>query len=81
VIALACFLVSFTLGDLAGNIFGTNRTLMMYVAVALSLLWFAVAAFRLLRWPCPRCGRPFLASQDPWERRCGNCALGLYEDL
>jgi len=66
------------LGDLAGEIFGLNRTMTMAAAMALSLAWFGVAAARLLRWPCPRCGRPFLGNHDPWARRCGNCSLRLY---
>jgi len=43
--------------------------------------WWGWAAFRAVRCPCPRCGKPYLASQDPLKRRCGGCGLQLYADL
>jgi len=52
------------------------------VALVVWLVWWAFAAFRLVRWPCPRCGAPWMSSQ-PVEftktRKCGKCGLGLYE--
>jgi hypothetical protein len=45
--------------------------------VGMVLLWaclFGYAAFRVVRWPCPRCGERFGG-----DRACANCGLGLYE--
>jgi len=53
-----------------------------FIALALCwCAWWGWAAFRAVRCPCPRCGVPFLANQEPWQRRCGNCGLGLYANL
>jgi len=53
-----------------------------FVTLALSwCAWWGWVAFRAVRSPCPRCGVAFLANQDPWQRRCGNCGLGLYANL
>jgi hypothetical protein len=55
------------------------------VFAALVVVWvilWGYAAFRSVRVPCPRCGAPFLAGQDPefhFRRRCSHCGLGLYE--
>ena len=38
-------------------------------------------AFRVARFPCPRCGEVFFANQEPLivgPRSCGNCGLQLY---
>lgn len=49
------------------------------------ILWCAVwgyAAIRVSRWPCPRCGQPWLSNQEVRlgaPRVCANCGLGLYE--
>lgn len=46
-----------------------------------ALIW-GVLAFRLVRWPCPRCAKPWLAGQGielGAPRKCAHCALGLYE--
>lgn len=57
-----------------------------YVLLVAMVAWATVwawAAFRVVRWPCPRCGRPWLANQEPRlgvERRCPHCDLGLYEE-
>jgi hypothetical protein len=52
------------------------------VALVVWVFVWARAAFRLVRWPCPRCKAPWLSGQ-PVEfsrhRRCGCCGLGLYE--
>jgi ribosomal protein S27AE len=50
------------------------------VTIAWSI-WWGWAALRAVRSPCPRCGVPYLADQESWERRCGKCALKLCEDL
>ncbi len=34
-----------------------------------------------LRWPCPRCGKPFMFGRFgvvPWTSACGNCGLPTY---
>jgi len=49
----------------------------------LASIWCCIwgwAAFRVARWPCPRCGAAYLANQDPWQRRCAKCGLQLYAD-
>ena len=49
------------------------------------VLWCAAwgfAAIRVSRWPCPRCGQPWLGNQEVRlgaSRTCANCGLGLYE--
>jgi len=51
------------------------------IVVVWALLW-AWSAFRVVRWPCPRCGRAWLSYQEAnlgAERRCKQCGLGLYE--
>jgi hypothetical protein len=51
----------------------------------LAIIWAGLwgwSAFRVVRFPCPRCGQPFLANQEPQfqaTRCCSNCGLGLYE--
>lgn len=45
-------------------------------------LWWGQTAFRLVRWPCPRCGQAWLAQQESGlctHRRCARCGLALYE--
>jgi hypothetical protein len=74
------FLVGYATSRLLAIALGT-------VLVALSLPWsivFAWFAFRLVRFPCPKCGVPFLAPQEfrfDAHRRCLNCGLGLHEEL
>jgi hypothetical protein len=41
-----------------------------------------VGRVRLLRWPCPRCGRPYFATSwynNEWADNCLNCKLGKWE--
>ena len=79
---IAGLLGVFTIGVLLGalNIPGT-----VWVLPAAFLGWcflWGRAAFRVVRWPCPRCGAPWLSSQPPEfsrHRKCGKCGLGLYE--
>ena len=55
------------------------------VAVLAFLLWiFFIGwfAFKITRFPCPRCTLPFIANQNVSfvkKRCCNNCGLGLYE--
>jgi ribosomal protein S27AE len=56
-----------------------------FVFVILAVIWVGLwgwSAFRVIRFPCPRCGLPFLANQEPQyqaTRSCSKCGLGLYE--
>jgi len=56
-----------------------------FVFIAVMLLWciaWGWAAFRVARWPCPRCGVAWLSNQDArlgTPRRCASCGLALYE--
>ncbi len=46
-----------------------------------AVLW-GWAAFQLVRWPCPRCGRAWLSNQEPvlgGNRCCVGCGLSLFE--
>ena len=48
------------------------------VAWGCTWLWLC---FRVTRFPCPRCSKPFLAGQEPAlaaTRYCSNCGLQLY---
>jgi hypothetical protein len=67
----------------AALLIGLESVIIVYpAALMVWLVWWAISAFRLVRWPCPRCGVPWLSSQ-PIEftkhRKCGQCDLGLYE--
>ena len=54
--------------------------------LAVILLWciaWGWAAFRVARWPCPRCGTAWLSNQEARlgaARKCATCGLGLYEE-
>src|SRR5436190_477312 len=58
-----------------------------FLVVATVLPWlglWAWLAFRVVRFPCPRCGVPFLANQEPELKRnraCSKCGLKLYQEL
>lgn len=52
------------------------------VLMVIWAVFWGGSAFRVARWPCPRCGRAWLSYQEPnlgAERRCKQCGLGLYE--
>jgi hypothetical protein len=69
------------LGVAVGPIFGTSG-LVVFIALALAwIVWWPWVAFRLVRWPCQRCGIPYLSYQDPWVRACSKCGPRLYADL
>jgi len=53
-------------------------SLLVSFATGWAVFW-GWLAFRAVRFPCPRCGIPFLANQDPWARCCEKCGLKLYE--
>ena len=60
------------------NIAGTVFVVLMLIWV---ILW-GWSAFRLVRWPCPRCGKAWLANQEPYllaKRTCSSCGLHIYE--
>ena len=60
-----------------------SSVVMVTTLVPLLAVW-AWVAFRLVRFPCPRCGVPFLANQEPEikaSRVCSKCGLKLYEEL
>lgn len=56
-----------------------------FIFLGTVVLWGAAwgyAALRVVRWPCPRCGQPWLSNQQARlgaPRVCANCGLGLYE--
>ena len=53
-----------------------------FLLAAWAILW-GYFSFELIRYPCPRCGMPFLKNQAPGlknKRNCPACGLGLYED-
>ncbi|ROU08764.1 hypothetical protein [Lysobacter enzymogenes] len=51
----------------------------IFVAGGLAwLLGWVAAAIRCLRFPCPRCARPFLLRR-PFSRECEHCGLARYE--
>ena len=52
------------------------------LAVCWALFW-GYLAFKLIRFPCPRCKKPFLLNQAPqlqMSRQCMHCGLKLYEE-
>jgi len=56
----------------------------VHALIALAVLWaifWGWAALRVVRWPCPRCGKAWLSHQEPviGSRACSNCGLVLYE--
>lgn len=58
---------------------GWNDGAAFFLAVALPALGTVfLAQLRVIRWPCPRCGRPFLATwyySNSFARRCVHCGL------
>ena len=64
-------------------VFGGGGEALLVSAV---LLWCALwgwAAIRVARWPCPRCGAPWLSNQEARigaPRACAKCGLGLYAE-
>jgi hypothetical protein len=59
---------------------GPNALGLFIALTVVWLVWWPWAAFRLVRWPCPGCGIPFLSYQEPWVRQCSKCGLKLYGD-
>jgi len=56
--------------------------LALFLVVGLWCIALGWAAFRVVRWPCPRCGAAWLSNQElrlGARRACANCGLGLYE--
>ena len=56
-----------------------------YSLQTLTIIWcvlWAWSAFRVVRWPCPKCGVAWLSNQEAEigaKRCCSNCGLCLYE--
>lgn len=64
-------------------IFGFANELIFVSAVVLWCIAWGWAAFRVSRWPCPRCGKAWLANQEACigaPRQCAACKLGLYQE-
>ncbi|WP_143015990.1 hypothetical protein [Paracidovorax cattleyae] len=54
-----------------------------FFAALWAMLW-GFLAYRLIRFPCPRCEVPFLLNQNiefSLKRACPKCGLKLYEDF
>ena len=57
-----------------------------FVLILAILIWCCAwgwAAIRVARWPCPRCGNPWLSNQEiriGAGRQCAKCGLSLYEE-
>jgi hypothetical protein len=62
--------------------FGFEMNLAFPLLAASWAVCWGYCAFKLIRFPCPRCGNAFLRSQKPemqLQRRCPHCGLKLYE--
>jgi hypothetical protein len=56
--------------------------LLLIGAVVLWAVFWGALAFRVVRWPCPRCGVAWLSNQEARlgvKRCCAKCGLALYE--
>ena len=75
----AAFLIAVALKLLTG----IQDEVILAGSIALWAFAWGWAAIRVARWPCPRCGAPWLSNQAVElgaPRRCAKCALGLYEE-
>ena len=73
---------AFAVAIAASIAFEPASEFVLFAAVLSWCLAWGWAAFRVARWPCPRCDIPWLSSQEPRlgvPRRCGRCGLALYE--
>lgn len=64
-------------------VFGGGGEVVLLSAVLLWCVLWGWAAIRVARWPCPRCGSPWLSNQDArigTPRACATCGLGLYAE-
>src|SRR5690349_16699367 len=63
-------------GRMAANLFGPPPEVLLFLLWGIVML--AVRCYRL-RWPCPRCGRPFywggLIEFSPVVGKCRHCGL------
>lgn len=70
--------VCYSAGWLSVRLFGSAKP-----AFVLALGW-AVAAglwgFRMIFWPCPRCGQAFLIPWGVFTGRCSRCGLPKWAD-
>src|SRR3954451_20389761 len=60
--------------------------LLSFVFPALGMLWmvaFAVTGFRVQRFHCPECDKPFFVGRwhvNTWARRCAHCGLPKWSE-
>ena len=74
--------LAFVLAIAVKILFNASSEFFLISAVVLWCGAWGYAAFRVSRWPCPRCSKPWLSNQEPRlgaPRVCANCGLGLYE--
>ena len=74
------FMVVLAIG--AKILLGASSEFVFVGAVVLWCVAWGYAAIRVSRWPCPRCGQPWLSNQEVRlgaPRVCANCGLGHYE--
>src|SRR5260370_34104338 len=60
----------------SGGSFVTPR-----IAFSAPIVAYAVLYLRFVRWPCPRCGKPFTQGQPyglPYQKACQFCGLLLW---
>jgi hypothetical protein len=61
---------------------GTSaRPVAPLIAFSVPILAYAVLYFRFVRWPCPRCGKPFTQGRPyglPYQKTCQFCGLPLW---
>ena len=68
------------------KITGQDPGLLVVATVLPWLAFWTWLAFRVARFPCPRCGVPFLANQESDTEMkksgvCSKCGLKLYQEL
>lgn len=74
---------AFLVAIIAALVLGRLSQILLFAAVVLWCVALGWAAFRVTRWPCPRCNASWLAGQEPRlgaSRQCAGCGLGLYEE-
>ena len=76
-VLLAAFIpVSVVVGLPLSIIFASTKPLV--VVAAAWMLTLLIASNRVVSWPCPRCGKPFVStrwSYNTFARKCRHCQL------